>query len=144
MTQQLQKIIYQCKVAGACSKLRLNMTPEEICHLLHTPQGREFILRGVPTLAQWRLIKNDYNDLLVRYNIYLDSDQVELDGEAKSIIAIGGTSLLVTPDRCELYKVTALHGAQAHIHATNWAVVSAESDTEGRVYVTTANHAISI
>lgn len=144
MTPQLQKIIYQCKVAGACSKLRLNMTPEEICHLLHTPQGREFILRGIPTLAQWRLIKSDYNDLLMRYNIYLDSDQVEVDGGAKSIIAIGGTHLLVTPDQCDLYKVTALHGAQAHIHATNWAVVSAEADTESYTHITTANHAISI
>lgn len=138
----LEQIINQCKRAGASSMLRLDMTPEEICRLLHTPQGREFILSGMPTLAQWRLIKSDYNDLLIRYNIYLDSDQVNLDGEAKSIIAIGDTNLLLTPDRCELYQITALHGAQANIHADGWAVVCIEGDTESRANVEKSEHAI--
>lgn len=138
----LEQIINQCKRAGACSLIDSVESFPQLYTLAHTPQGREFILSGMPTLAQWRLIKSDYNDLLIRYNIYLDSDQVNLDGEAKSIIAIGDTNLMLTPDRCELYQITALHGAKADIYADGWEVVCIEGDTQSRANVEKSEHAI--
>ena len=80
----LQKAIHQCKLAGACDLLRPNMSPTELCQLLRTPQGTEFILKGLPTLSLWRLIGEDYKGVLAAHHIYLDAGYIELDGETSA------------------------------------------------------------
>lgn len=140
----LQRAIHQCKLAGACELLRPNMTPTELCHLLHTPQGEEFILKGLPTLSLWRLIGEGYKALLAQHHIYLDAGYLELDGETTRSIAIGATHLRITPNRPKLYNVTLIHGAKADVLATNWAVVSVEHDAQSTAYIACTDNAISI
>lgn len=140
----LQKAIHQCKLAGACDLLRPNMTPTELCHLLRSPQGEELILKGLPTLSLWRLIGEEYKDLLAQHHIYLDGGYLELDGETTHLIAIGATHLRITPNQPTLYNVTLIHGAKADVLATNWAVVSVEHDAQSTAYIACTDNAISI
>ena len=140
----LQKAIHQCKLAGACELLRLGMSPTELCQLLRTPQGTEFILKGLPTLSLWRLIGEEYKDLLAQHRIYLDAGYIELDGETTRIIAIGATHLRLHANQPKLYNVTLIHGAKADVLATNWAVVSVERDAQSTAYIACTDNAISI
>ncbi len=140
----LQRAIHQCKLAGACELLRPNMTPTELCHLLHTPQGEEFILKGLPTLSLWRLIGEGYKALLAQHHIYLDAGYLELDGETTRLIAIGATHLRITADQPKLYNATLIHGARADVLATNWAVVSVERDNNSQSCIVCTDNAISI
>lgn len=140
----LQKAIHQCKLAGACDLLRLGMTPTELCQLLRTPQGEEFILKGLPTLSLWRLIGEEYKDLLAQHHIYLDAGYLELDGETTRLIAIGATHLRLPANKPKLYNVTLIHGAKADVLATNWAVVSVERDSNSQAYIACTDNAISI
>lgn len=140
----LQKAIRQCKLAGACELLRPNMTPTELCHLLRSPQGEEFILKGLPTLSLWRLVGEEYKELLAQHHIYLDAGYLELDGETTRRIAIGATHLRITADQPKLYNVTLIHGAKADVQATNWAVVSVERDAQSTAYIACTGNAISI
>lgn len=140
----LQKAIHQCKLAGACELLRPNMTPTELCQLLRTPQGEEFILKGLPTLSLWRLIGEEYKDLLAQHHIYLDGGYIELDGQTTRLIAIGATHLRITANQPKLYNVTLIHGAKADVLATNWAVVSVERDSNSQAYIACTDNAISI
>lgn len=140
----LQRAIHQCKLAGACELLRPNMTPTELCHLLCTPQGEEFILKGLPTLSLWRLIGEGYKALLAQHHIYLDAGYLELDGETTRLIAIGATHLRITADQPKLYNATLIHGARADVLATNWAVVSVERDNNSQSCIVCTDNAISI
>lgn len=140
----LQKAIRQCKLAGACELLRPNMTPTELCHLLRSPQGEEFVLKGLPTLSLWRLVGEEYKELLAQHHIYLDAGYLELDGETTRRIAIGATHLRITADQPKLYNVTLIHGAKADVQATNWAVVSVERDAQSTAYIACTGNAISI
>lgn len=140
----LQKAIHQCKLAGACNLLRLGMTPTELCQLLRTPQGTEFILKGLPTLSLWRLIGEEYKDLLAQHHIYLDAGYIELDGQTTRLIAIGATHLRLPANQPKLYNVTLIHGAKADVLATNWAVVSVERDAQSTAYIACTDNAISI
>ena len=140
----LQRAIHQCKLAGACDLLRPNMTPTELCHLLRTPQGEEFILKGLPTLSLWRLIGEGYKVLLAQHHIYLDAGYLELDGETTRLIAIGATHLRITADQPKLYNATLIHGARADVLATNWAVVSVERDNNSQSCIVCTDNAISI
>ncbi len=140
----LQRAIHQCKLAGACELLRPNMTPTELCRLLRTPQGEEFILKGLPTLSLWRLIGEGYKALLAQHHIYLDAGYLELDGETTRLIAIGATHLRITADKPKLYNATLIHGARADVLATNWAVVSVERDNNSQSCIVCTDNAISI
>lgn len=140
----LQKAIHQCKLAGACDLLRPNMTPAGLCHLLRSPQGEEFILKGLPTLSLWRLIGEEYKELLAQHHIYLDAGYLELDGETTRSIAIGATHLRITPNRPKLYNITLIHGAKADVQANNWAVVSVAHDAQSTAYIACTDNAISI
>ena len=140
----LQKAIHQCKLAGACDLLRPNMTPTELCHLLRTPQGTEFILKGLPTLSLWRLIGEDYKGVLAAHHIYLDAGYIELDGQTTRLIAIGDTHLRLPANQPKLYNVTLIHGAKADVLATNWSVVSVERDAQSTAYIACTDNAISI
>lgn len=140
MDIQLQKAIRQCQLGGACDKLTSEMTLEELCTLSHTPQGREFILKGIPTLETYRLFKGYH---LEQYGIFLDSGKVTIDPPTtKSIIAIGDTSITYNASGLALYCVTLLHGAKASITASDWAVVKVESDPHSTYTATTREHAI--
>ena len=140
----LQRAIQQCKLAGACELLRPNMTPTELCHLLRTPQGEEFILKGLPTLSLWRLIGEEYKELLAQHHIYLDAGYIELDGQTTRFIAIGATHLRLLAKQPKLYNVTLIHGARADVLATNWAVVSVERDNISQSCIVCTDNAISI
>lgn len=140
----LQKAIHQCKLAGACELLRLGMSPTELCQLLRTPQGTEFILKGLPTLSLWRLIGEEYKELLAQHHIYLDAGYLELDGQTTHLIAIGATHLRLPANQPKLYNVTLIHGAKADVLATNWAVVSVERDAQSTAYIACTDNAISI
>ena len=140
----LQRAIQQCKLAGACELLRPNMTPTELCHLLRTPQGEEFILKGLPTLSLWRLIGEEYKELLAQHHIYLDAGYIELDGQTTRFIAIGATHLRLLAKQPKLYNVTLIHGARADVLATNWAVVSVERDNNSQSCIVCTDNAISI
>lgn len=140
----LERAIHQCQLAGACDLLRTNMTTTELCLLMHSPEGIEFLLKGIPTIDMWRYITEEYQETLVSNNIYLDSGLVELDGTPQSVIALGRTTLVARPDQLELYHYTALHGASAEIHASGWAVVRVETDKQSHSLVVTEDRAIAL
>lgn len=140
----LERAIHQCQLAGACDLLRTNMTLSELCHLMHSPQGIEFLLKSIPTIEMWRYLAEEYQETLVSNHIYLDSGLVELDGTPKSVIALGRTTLLARPDQLDLYHYTALHGASAEVRATGWAVVRVETDNESHSLVVTEDRAIAL
>lgn len=140
----LDTAIHQCRLAGACHLLRTNMTPQELCHLLHSPEGVEFILKGIPTIDTWRDLGNHYKDILTYHNIYLDSGHIKLDGTLKSIIAIGRTIITAHPDKPDLYHYTLLHGAKAEVYASGWSVVRAVADHQSHSFITTTGKALAI
>lgn len=142
MKETLNLIIQQCKQAGACDLLRQNMSIEEICHLIHTPQGEEFILEGIPTLNTWREANSEYKETFAKYHIYIDAGWVTPEGHPARILAVGDTYLNYTAGENKLYGIVLLHGAMASIKACNWAVVHTATDSESFCTTTRQDRAI--
>ena len=86
----VQQIHEQAKRIGACSLFRGDETLQELCHLLFTPQGREFVLTNLfPSIDTLRLFK-PYNP--ENYGVYIDAGEITIyDQDA---FLIGNTTSL--------------------------------------------------
>lgn len=143
-TDPLQRAIHRCKILGACEALHEGATLEEVCALIHAPQGREFLLKGEPTPALWQAAKKVYGGEFARRKIFIDAGDVFMPSKGGSFVAVGATTLHAQPSSCELYRYTLLHGARAIVNASGWAVVNVAADKESTPEVRTSEHAMKI
>lgn len=131
----IQKILKEATALGACSKTEGITTAEQLAALFFSPQGREFCLKhNYPTLAMWREIKHHIPDL-TKMGIYIDAGAIEVRG--KHDIAIIGETRAVAKfsGNNSIFRVLVLHGAEADIHAENYAVFEVEADSTGKVTI---------
>ena len=86
--------------------------------LLLTPQGTEFCTKNnFPSMEQLREFRGKKAESM---GIYIDTD-VELTNPVKVFLA--GSKAILHFDTIGRYNVILMHGAEAEIHAGNYAVV---------------------
>ena len=103
---------------GACRLLHGTESKEELMRLLLTPQGTEFCTKNnFPSMEQLREFRGKKAESM---GIYIDTD-VELTNPVKVFLA--GSKAIFHFDTIGRYNVILMHGAEAEIHASNYAVV---------------------
>lgn len=103
---------------GACRLLHGTENKEELMCLLLTPQGTEFCTKNnFPSMEQLREFRGKKAESM---RIYIDTD-VELTNPVKVFLA--GSKAILHFDTIGRYNVILMHGAEAEIHASNYAVV---------------------
>lgn len=103
---------------GACRLLHGTESKEELMRLLLTPQGAEFCTKNnFPSMEQLREFRGEKAESM---GIYIETD-VELTNPVKVFLA--GSKAIFHFDTIGRYNVILMHGAEAEIHASNYAVV---------------------
>lgn len=103
---------------GACRLLHGTESKEELMRLLLTSQGTEFCTKNnFPSMEQLREFRGEKAESM---GIYIDTD-VELTNPVKVFLA--GSKAILHFDTIGRYNVILMHGAEAEIHASNYAVV---------------------
>ena len=103
---------------GACRLLHGTESKEELMRLLLTPQGTEFCTKNnFPSMVQLREFRGKKAESM---GIYIETD-VELTNPVKEFLA--GSKAIFHFDTIGRYNVILMHGAEAEIHASNYAVV---------------------
>ena len=93
---------------------------EQIIRLFTSPQGVEFCQKyHFPDITTLRRFKQ-YD--VERYGIYIDAGHIRLENE-RTVVLIGKTSACLSYDSKGRHEVILMHGAQASIQASAWAVV---------------------
>lgn len=111
----------------ACRMFKGSESLEQLIALFTSPQGIEFCQsRHFPDLNTLRRFK-PYN--VERFGVYIDAGHINLHNATK-VVLIGDTTATLTYDNRGGHEVFLMHGAQATITASGWAMVfvSAESD----------------
>lgn len=111
----------------ACRMFKGSEDLEQLIALFTSPQGMEFCQsRHFPDLNTLRRFK-PYN--VERFGVYIDAGKIDLHNEPKAVL-VGNTSATLSYDNRGGHEVFIMHGAQATITASGWAMVfvSAESD----------------
>lgn len=107
---------------GACSLKGEVDSLESAIRMMFTPQGREFCVKtGFPTLDFLRKHKDELNAIP---GVYIDAGLVRTRDEHEVLVAGDSTVTFYANKPDDLYKVIAIHGATAHIHASGYAVVT--------------------
>lgn len=103
---------------GACRLLHGTESKEELMRLLLTPQGTEFCTKNnFPSMEQLREFRGEKAESM---GIYIETD-VELTNPVKVFLA--GSKAIFHFDTIGRYNVILMHGSEADIHASNYAVV---------------------
>lgn len=103
---------------GACRLLHGTESKEELMRLLLTPQGTEFCTKNnFPSMEQLREFRGEKAESM---GIYIETD-VELTNPVKVFLA--GSKAILHFDTIGRYNVILMHGSEAEIHASNYAVV---------------------
>ena len=107
---------------GACMKSGKATGWKSLSWLLFSPQGREFCeSEAFPSIDDWREIAKSAD--MTELPIYVDAGRMEIANVGKTA-AIGGTIVEASYSGTDrLYKLILMHGAQAHVRASNYAVV---------------------
>lgn len=104
---------------GACRLLHGTESKEELMRLLLTPQGTEFCTKcNFPSIEQLQEFKGETAE---RLGIFIDTDTVQTNPE--KVFLFGSTKAVLHFDTIGRYNVILMHGAEAEIHASNYAVV---------------------
>lgn len=105
---------------GACSKSNGISDWKSLVWLFFTPQGREFCEENnFPSLEQFRGMDSRIAD----YGVLVDAGRISLENEEK-IALIGNTDAeLLYTDNTKVHKIILMHGAKAHIVASNYVVI---------------------
>lgn len=123
----IQQVYKQAKELGVCSLFTgKERTLEEVVHLLSTPQGVEFCIDNhFPNIATFRLFK-PYD--MEKFGIYIDAGVITLDNPRNAVL-VGDTTATINCDTLDNHELILLHGAQAVLNASGWAVckVTAEA-----------------
>ena len=104
----------------ACTMFKGTEDLEQIIRLFTSPQGVEFCQKyHFPDITTLRRFKQ-YD--VERYGIYIDAGHIRLKNE-RTVVLIGKTSACLSYDSNGRHEVILMHGAQASIQASAWAVV---------------------
>lgn len=115
-----QQILQQAKKYGVCSMFTGKETTSELMKLIFTPQGIEFCTKyNFPDINTFRQYKGSEAE---QNGIYIDTDATRRNVEY--VLIVGDTNAKLTyDDPTKSYHVILMHGAQAKIKASNYAVV---------------------
>lgn len=132
MTETFQSIIHSAYALGACDKLSKVTDYRSLITAFFSPQGQEFCQKhNYPSIDVWRSIQQD----LRPFNIYLDQGEVRIRGE-KQICLIGGTTAHIEVSGVRhVHTVILMHGANADISASNYAVLKVVNISGGRICI---------
>lgn len=98
---------------------------EQLIALFTSPQGMEFCQsRHFPDMATLRRFK-PYN--VERFGVYIDAGEINLHNAPK-VVLVGNTSATLSYDNKGSHEVFLMHGAQAAITASGWAMVFVTSE----------------
>ena len=127
-----------CKL-GECDMFKGTETLEELIKLMFTPKGIEFLATyNFPDLKVFRMFKKYHPE---KYGMYIDCGEIELS-EAHKVFLVGKTSAKLSYDDTAASRVYLMHGANAVIVASGYAVVKIEKDGTSNVSVIKQDNAI--
>ena len=105
---------------GACRLIDDIKDIEILSKYIFRPQGLEFcILHQFPSLQVMR----QYKDNVSRYGYFIDCGFISRSNDNNIVLAGDTTGELSFDDPTSLHKVILMHGAQAIINASNYAVI---------------------
>lgn len=114
-------------------------TLEELIKLMFTPKGIEFLTTyNFPDLKVFRMFKKYHPE---KYGMYIDCGEIKLS-EAHKVFLVGKTSATLSYDDTAASRVYLMHGANAVIVASGYAVVKIEKDGTSNVSVIKQDNAI--
>ena len=118
----IKKITKAALQLGACRKPTEATDWRSLVWLFFSPQGREFCERhNFPSIPMWSEIKRQHNT--TQYGIYVDEGYITIrDNENTALIGQTEARMIFSrPNKA--HRVILMHGAKAHIKATDYAVV---------------------
>lgn len=108
-----------------CGMFKGTESLEQIIRLFTSPQGVEFCQKyHFPDITTLRRFKQ-YG--VERYGVYIDAGHIRLENE-RTVVLVGNTSAKLSYDDKGRHEVMLMHGAQATINASSWAIVSVSSE----------------
>lgn len=109
----------------ACRMFKGSEDLEQLIALFTSPQGMEFCQsRHFPDMDTLRRFK-PYN--VERFGVYIDAGHINLHNAPK-VVLIGDTTATLIYDNRGGHEVFLMHGAQAAITASGWAMVFVSSE----------------
>ena len=124
-----------------CTMFKGTEDLEELIKLMFTPQGIEFLTRyNFPNLATFRKFKKYHPE---KFGVYIDCGDISLS-EARRVFLVGNSSATLNYRETAGNRVYLMHGAQASILASGYAVVKIEHDKKSNVLYITQDKAIVI
>ena len=122
-----------------CTMFKGTEDLEHLIRLMFTPQGIEFLTRyDFPDLETFRKFKPYHPE---RYGVYIDRGKIELS-EARKVFLVGRSSATLKYRETAGNRVYLMHGAQASIIASGYAVVKVEHDEKSNVSYITKDKAV--
>lgn len=118
----ITKILYEKALAlNACDKFSGKENEKELIGLFFTPQGLEFCGKNnFPSMEDFRYFSKLSAQ---RQGIYVNAGPVSVNNKAQ-VAVVGDTEARLTySDGSKRHIVVLMHGAKAHITATDFAVV---------------------
>ena len=117
----VSEVIREARTLGACSGSGKVSDWRSLAWLFFSPQGREFCEeKNFPSLSMFQRMK-PYN--VEQFGIFVDLGRVSRSND-KDIALIGDTcGELKFDENKVVHKVMLMHGAKAHIKASNYAVL---------------------
>lgn len=117
----IKEIMKSASICGACSGSGKVSDWRSLAWLFFSPQGREFCEeKNFPSLSMFQRMKQ-YN--VEQFGVFVDLGRVCLSND-KDIALIGDTcGELKFDENKVVHKVILMHGAKAHIKASNYAVL---------------------
>lgn len=126
------------KLAG-CTMFKGTEDLGQLIKLMFTPQGIEFLTRyNFPDLDTFRKFKPYHPE---RYGVYIDCGKIELS-EARRVFLVGRSSATLKYRETAGNRVYLMHGAQASIIASGYAVIKVEHDKKSNVSYSTSENAV--
>ena len=122
-----------------CTMFKGTEDLKQLIKLMFTPQGIEFLTRyNFPDLETFRKFKPYHPE---RYGVYIDCGKIELS-EARRVFLVGRSSATLKYRETAGNRVYLMHGAQASIIASGYAVVKIEHDKKSNVSYYTSENAV--
>lgn len=117
---EAKDIIQEAIRIGACANSGGVTDWKSLCWLFFTPQGREFCEdNNFPCIEMFREIKYE----VMTHGVFVDAGDLTSTNRV-NLACIGRTSAtLIYNDNTKVHKIILMHGAKAHIKASNYAVL---------------------
>lgn len=122
-----------------CTMFHGDETLEELIDKMFSPRGREFIARfDFPTLSVFRqFTKYDTQSL----GVFIDAGDITLT-DVQRVMLVGKTRAKLIYTQTKLNNVVVLRGAEAHIEANGYSVVSVDMDRTSKCRTILNDHAV--